>query len=268
MSRARRLRFRGRPRSVASILLVRATLLVSALSTAAPAPGEQPPASADVVDAEPTAEPDVPAEPELDAQPEPLPQPEPAPLPEPSPQPAPAATPKVVQPPAKARALSGFAEFDTQLGRLDGVFTTILGGSAALVLRDRFIFGGSGYGMVYLDRDYPSRNGQRALELAYGGALLGIYTARTPRISSAFNLMLGGGRACLRFTQNDRSCDSSADIFVSQLELAVYLKLSAFARLGFAFGYRFIGAAQHWKGPGNWDLAGGYGALKLAFGRF
>jgi hypothetical protein len=164
--------------------------------------------------------------------------------------------------------VTGFAEFDTQLGRLDGVFTTILGGSAAVVVLDRLIVGGSGYGMVYLDRSYPGVEGERKLDLAYGGGLLGVYTARTPRITSSFNLLLGGGRACLRFTQHEKDCDSSANIFVSHLELALYVKMAAFARIGFALGYRFVGAAQDWAGPGNWDLAGGYGAIKLAFGRF
>lgn len=186
---------------------------------------------------------------------------------EPAPTPAPA--PVVAAKPAKRPPkVSGFAEFDTQLGRLDGSFTTILGGSAAAVVFDRLIIGGSGYGMAYLGQSYPGVTGERKLELAYGGALIGVYTARLKRIGSAFNVFLGGGRSCLRFTQNDKDCDTTANVFVSQLELALYVKMSSFARIGFSFGYRFVAGAESWGGPGNWDLAGGFGAVKLAFGRF
>ncbi len=195
-------------------------------------------------------------------------QPEPTPVTAATPSSAPAQPATAVAPARKRPKVSGFAEFETQLGRLDGAFTTILGGSGAVVLFDRLILGGSGYGMAYLDRSYPGLDGDRRLELGYGGALLGVFTARKRVISSSFNVMLGGGRACLRFTSNERNCDTSANIFVSQVELALYVKMSSFARVGFSFGYRFVGAAEDWAGPGNWDLAGGYGAFKLAFGKF
>ena len=56
-------------------------------------------------------------------------------------------------------------------------------------------------------------------------------------------------------------------MFVSQLELVAFVKVSTLVRLGFSLGYRFVGGTA-WVGPSDWDLAGGFGAIKLGVGRF
>jgi hypothetical protein len=159
-------------------------------------------------------------------------------------------------------------EFDTVLTSVDDYFGTILGGTGAVVLFDRLVLGASGYGVAYHDRDYPGPLDRRVLQIGYGGATLGVIAAKRSVFSSSFNAFFGGGEACLRNTSGARKCDTNTAIFVSHLELAGYLRLSKFARIGVAFGYRFVAGAEDWQGPHNWDLASGYGAIRLALGRF
>ena len=165
------------------------------------------------------------------------------------------------------KRFGGFAEVDLQLTTMDDAFATVVGGGAGFILVNRVIVGASGYGLVFHDRDYPSMDGDRRLQMAWGGPTIGVYAVRTKMVESAATWLLAGGRACLNFDVHDVLCSESTGVFVSQVEVDVYIKFAKIVRLGFGLGYRFVGAAD-WRGPGDWSLAGGYGSIKLALGRF
>jgi hypothetical protein len=165
------------------------------------------------------------------------------------------------------KRFGGFAEIDVELTTIDDAFATVVGGGAGFILVNRVIVGASGYGVVFHDRRYPSMDGDRMLRMGWGGPTLGVYAVRTKRVESSATWLIGGGRGCLNFTASDARCNESTDAFVSQLEINVYIKFAKIVRLGFGLGYRFVGATD-WKGPGDWALAGGYGSIKLALGRF
>lgn len=186
-------------------------------------------------------------------------------------------TPAKVEPAAPAKPANryakwekrfgGYGELDLGLTTMDDAFATLVGGGAGFIVLNRLIVGASGYGVVYHDKNYPSVDGDRRMRAAWGGPSLGVYAVRTPVIESSATWLLAGGRACLNFTSDDVVCEESTDLFVSQLEIDVYVKIANIVRLGVGLGYRFVGAAD-WQGPGNWDLAGGYGSFKIAVGRF
>lgn len=187
----------------------------------------------------------------------------------PAPAAAPASTPTDRYAPWEKR-FGGFAELDLGLTTMDDAFATLVGGGAGFILLDRIIVGASGYGVVYHDRNYPSAltsDGDRRLRMGWGGASIGVYAVRRKVIESSATWLLAGGRACLNFTNDDPLCDESTNVFVSQVEIDVYVKIARILRLGVGIGYRFVGATD-WSGPGDWDLAGGYGSFKIALGRF
>jgi hypothetical protein len=161
----------------------------------------------------------------------------------------------------------GFAEIDLQLTTMDDAFAAVVGGGAGFILVNRVIVGASGYGLVFHDRVYPSMDGDQRLRMAWGGPTIGVYAVRTKRVESSATWLIAGGRACLNFTATDVLCKETTGVFVSQVEVDVYIKFAKIVRLGFGLGYRFVGATD-WRGPGDWALAGGYGSIKLALGRF
>jgi len=154
-----------------------------------------------------------------------------------------------------------------RMQEVDYEFALLLGGVAGITILNRLTIGGGGYSMVYHDRTYYGLSDTQQLKMDYGGALIALHAFKNQRVSSGVNWFIGGGRACLDSEVEDE-CVSDTSIFVSHVEAVANIHLAAFIRLGIAFGYSFVGEAEDWVGPGNWDLSGFVGAFKLELGRF
>jgi hypothetical protein len=183
------------------------------------------------------------------------------------PQAAPEAKPQQPPTPKKPRKLGFFAGFDTRLSEIDGAFATTLGGVAGVILAQRLMIGGAGYGLVFHDRKYIDLVDTETLNLGYGGAQIGFYAVRSKRLDGGFNVFLGGGRVCLDSQVENRCVDETA-VFVSHVEGTFYIKIAPVVRLAISGGYNFISGANSWHGPDSWDLSGFGGSFRLEFGKF
>jgi hypothetical protein len=145
--------------------------------------------------------------------------------------------------------LSGFAGLRTQISRIGDSCVTLPGFRAGLIV-DETVIGVSGYALAYPTRR-SSLSGESYsgtdpyMRLGYGGFLLEHHFMPKRLMNFSAGVTLGGGN--YTFTDRKHGGDGSGErsvhgrnFFYVEPELAAYINISGFCRLGAGVSYRYF----------------------------
>ena len=186
----------------------------------------------------------------------------------------------------KISSVRGFGGPSMSFSTIDGQFVHFMGGGGAVILNDKFFFGGFGSGTTNLvnAKDYytgtpeVNRYEDFRVEMDYGGFWLGyIFGGKNP-IHPIIHLQTGWGNVHLSedvIDNNDfpfgysgsSTTIYSSGIFVLNPVVEMEMNITKFLRLGIGANYRLVYGLDL-NGYANNDFAGPGGFLSFKFGWF
>jgi hypothetical protein len=155
----------------------------------------------------------------------------------------------------------GFIGLDTRFGDMMDEFAVFMGGHAAVLLKHRVYLGVSGAGLV---SDSRVSTASPAIDMGYGGVLVGYVIAMPSLVQFTAEAMLGAGGVKLADITTDEEWDP---LFVFEPAVGAEIKLARVVRIGLGAGYRFVGAVDT-EGLRDGDLRGVIGTATIRLGWF
>ncbi len=163
----------------------------------------------------------------------------------------------------------GFGGPVVKIGSFNGESALLVGGRGGWIINHSFIIGGGGYGLVNnIKAKVPGPNGERYLNMGYGGIELEYVTESDRLIHFSFMTLIGGGGLSWR-DDNIRAgmAPENDSFFIAEPAVNVNVNITTYFRMSGGVSYRFISGIQS-GASSNADLSGPSGVLTLRFGKF
>jgi hypothetical protein len=158
----------------------------------------------------------------------------------------------------------GFIGLDTRFGDMMDDFAVFMGAHAALLLKHRVYLGLSGAGLI-TNHYAPSASTDSAIDMGYGGLLIGYVIPMPGMIQLTADATIGAGGVKLA-GQSETDDEEWDELFVFEPGLSAEIRLARIVRLGLV-GYRYVGAVDT-PGLTDADLRGLSGTANVRLGWF
>jgi hypothetical protein len=166
----------------------------------------------------------------------------------------------------------GYGALITKFTRISGTNTVLAGGHAGVILNNRLVLGGGGFGVVYplLRDEYEPYNGDYPyLVSGYGGGLIEYYFFPGSMYRMSLSLLIGGGTVNFGRNSNDEEnseYEYKDKFFIVEPEVKFFMNVATYIRIGISASYRFVNGVDNetfddddfWGPAVSIFIAGGY----------
>ncbi|MEM9859674.1 MAG: hypothetical protein AAF843_20140 [Bacteroidota bacterium] len=171
--------------------------------------------------------------------------------------------------------IRGFGSFDLKLTDFNEDKALFIGGHGGVILNQKFIFGGGGYGLA-TPNTFDLADGRQEFELygGYGGIMLGYIIAPVEIIHVSFPVLIGAGGIEVAeegapIVEGERSILERSAFFVVEPAVEIEINVTRFMRMSIGGGYRLVQGADLDVGNiSNEDLSSWTARLSFKFGKF
>lgn len=156
---------------------------------------------------------------------------------------------------------------------IDGSFAHLMGGGGGVILNDKFMIGGFGYGLTNrIDAERTNKDGKLIyddlyLEFGYGGMWFAYTIKGSAPIHPVINLQFGNGNISL-VNSNNSPAGYSDNLFILNPAIELEMNITRFFRMSVGGNYRMAFGVNKIEGFEDKDFTRAGGFLAFKFGWF